>query len=187
LDGLSQAKREGQESVRLLPEKGEPHFWLAEAQRLSGDWAHAGEEYREYLRLSNFDSRLAGKLDYWILGLTIGIGKKTRPSQQDIWKDFRNLAYFGLCDCERLLNHFDNAIKYCQCALTYDLHDPFSHYALAISFVDKYNALALKDVGLLVAARKHFNSVIELNPHIEQASASKRDIASIDTVLRKQP
>ena len=64
----------------------------------------------QYLKLSDFDSKLAGQLNYYVLGSLFGLGKKKRAAQHDIWQDLRSLAYFGICDCERKLTHFDSAI-----------------------------------------------------------------------------
>ena len=35
-------------------------------------------EYAEYLRLSDFDSKLAGRLNYYVVGFLVGLGKKKR-------------------------------------------------------------------------------------------------------------
>ena len=40
----------------------------------------------------------------------VGNGRKSRASVRDIWKDLRSLAYFGMCDCDRQLKRFDEAI-----------------------------------------------------------------------------
>ena len=64
-------------------------------------------EYDSYLRLSNFDSKLAGQLNYYVLGFLVGMGRKKRAAQQDIWKDLRSLAYYGMCDSEGKLKHYD--------------------------------------------------------------------------------
>jgi tetratricopeptide (TPR) repeat protein len=166
--------------VSYLPSKGEAHFWLAEALRLSNQWSDAEPEYHRYLQLTDFDSGVGRKINYYVLGYLLGIGRKTRPTLVDIWRDQRNLAYFGLCDCERNMRRYDTAISYCQKSLTYDAHDPFAHYALAISFLGKFGAS--KDPGLLIAAREHFNTVIEINGDIEEATLARKDISLIDRV-----
>jgi len=57
-------------------------------------------------------------MNYYVLGFLVGFGRKKRAAQRDVWQDLRSLAYFGLCDSQRLLNNFDTAIGYCQKALT---------------------------------------------------------------------
>src|ERR1039458_7643187 len=104
-------------------------------------WTYAAWRISDlYLKLSDFDSRLAGKMNYYVLGYLIGFGKKKRAAQRDVWMDLRSLAYFGLCDSERLLNQFDSAIAYCQKSLTYDSSDPFAHFGLALAYTSKAQA-----------------------------------------------
>jgi tetratricopeptide (TPR) repeat protein len=180
-DILKQAIEEGRQSVQLIPGKAEAHFWLAESLRMANEWNPAETEYNQYLKLSNFDSGVTGKVNYYLVGYLIGLGKKTRPTLPDIWRAQRSLAYFGLCDCERNLRNYDGAINFCQRALTFDPEDPFAHYALGISYLGKFHSTP--DPGLLVAARNHFNSVITLHPEMEEASVAKNDVKKIDTVL----
>src|SRR5581483_4026482 len=73
-------------AVSLSPAYPEPHFWLAEALRMGAvsgkdperDYNRARAEYVEYLRRSDFDSKLAGKLNYYVRGFLIGKGRKSR-------------------------------------------------------------------------------------------------------------
>ena len=138
-DLYSQSIDAARKALKITPKNAEPHMWMGDSLRLSGKYAEAKTEYGEYLRLSDFDSKLAGKLNYYVLGSFIGMGRKSRASQHDIWQDLRSLAYFGICDCEHKLNNFDSAIAYCQKALTYDMKDPYAHYALGLSYLQKAN------------------------------------------------
>jgi tetratricopeptide (TPR) repeat protein len=155
---------------------------MADSLRLSGQYPAAETEYGAYLRLSDFNSKLAGQLNYYVLGSLIGLGKKKRAAEQDIWKDLRSLAYFGVCDCERKLNNFDSAIGYCVKALTYDDKDPYAHYALALSYLHK--AVAGNETGDLDPALKHFEQVVAINPDMDEAKYSKQNIASIEKALQ---
>ena len=129
-DSIESARK----AVKLGPELAEPHLWMADSLRLSGQYEPSIPEYDSYLRLSNFDSKLAGQLNYYVLGFLVGMGRKKRAAQQDIWKDLRSLAYYGMCDSESKLKRFDRAIEDCQKALTYDPRDPYAHYSLALAF-----------------------------------------------------
>ncbi len=120
-------------------------------------------------------------MNYYVLGYLIGFGKKKRAAQRDVWKDLRSLAYFGLCDSQRLLNQFDSAIAYCQKSLTYDPSDPFAHFGLALSYTSK--AQATGTVESLIPARKHFSETIALNPDMPESERAKKYIAKIDTLL----
>lgn len=175
-NALQQGLNEGRESVRLLPNKGEPHLWLADALRLVGNWGEAKDEYSRYLALTDFDSSTFKKTVVIIL-----IGRTTRASQHDIWMKQRGSAYFGLCDCDRALGNLDAAIPYCQKSLTYDPQDAFSHVALGMLFVQKYNRL--QNPGLLIAGRKHLKAAAHLIPNTDEAAMAQRNIARIDAEL----
>ncbi len=168
-------------SVRLLPTNAEAHFWLAESLRLNESYDESRREYLEYLRLSDFDSKLAGKLNYYAVGFLIGLGKKKRASQTDIWKDLRSLAYFGLCDSERKLNNFDAAIGYCQRSLGYDPSDPYVHYALGLCFMRK--AQSTGSVAMLPAACSHFRTMLGINSDLAESEYAKKNLAGIRKLI----
>lgn len=177
-----EAVRTARESLRLAPAKAETHFWLAEALRLTLAWKDAEPEYRQYLQLSNFDSGLGGKVNYYLAGYLFGMGKKRRAAQADIWKEMHSEANFGLCECEAHQKRFDEAIGDCQKALAFDPTDPFAHFLLARTFAEKYNVSG--GLGLLAAARKHFDTALVLNPDLPDAVKARKYIQNIDTVLR---
>jgi tetratricopeptide (TPR) repeat protein len=171
-------------SIQLAPAAAEPHLWLAESLRLSAKYPDASSEYAEYLRLSDFDSKLAGRMNYYVLGYLAGIGKKKRAAQTDTWRDMRSLAYFGLCDSERKQNHFDSGVAYCQKSLAYDPKDPYTHYALALCYARE--AAQNGSLETLAAARKHFQTMIELNGDLEEAKFARQNLQNIDQVLSRK-
>ncbi len=175
------AERFGRESVRLRPSPPEAHYWLGETLHQQKKCEEARQEFGEYLRLSDFDSKLAGKLNYYVLGYLAGVGRKKRAAQTDIWKELRLLANFGLCDCSRKLKLYDAAVGYCQQALVYDDSDLFSHYALGVTYSEKFNAA--RNAGLLAAARPHFETVIKLYPDTAEAEKSRKYLEQIDRVV----
>jgi len=174
-------------AVKLNPAYAEPHLWMADSLRLGRPPAYetAIAEYGNYLRLSNFDSKLAGQLNYYVLGFLIGAGRKKRAAQHDIWKDLRSLAYFGMCDCENKLKHFGEAIEDCQKALTYDPQDPYTHYSLALAFASQ--GKRTRDCGMLAAALPHFRSMLQIDPDLEEASYARQDIRNIENYLPQCP
>jgi len=176
-EGIKHAR----EAIRLNPAHGEAHFWLAEALRFSKSCPEAIPEYQKYLRLSDFDSKLAGKLNYYVLGYLAGIGRKKRAAQADIWRELQFMASFGLCDCERIGRRFDEAARWCQQALRLDPGDLYAHYALGLIFTEKFNQSS--SAGYLSAARTHFEKVIELNPDTGEAERSRKYLARISQVV----
>lgn len=171
-------------AVAAAPRSAEPHLWLGDSLRLSNKWAEAEPEYNQYLKLSDFDSKLAGQLNYYVLGSLFGLGRKKRAGTTDIWKDLRSLAYFGICDCERKLTRYDTAIQFCERSLAYDAKDPFAHYALGLSFMTK--AVNTGSVAELTPAMQHFQEMIALNPDMDEVKIARQNIAAIQKYLQKQ-
>jgi len=181
-DAYAPSIESARKAIALTPSVAEPYFWLADSLRLSGDYADSIASYGDYLRLSDFDSKLAGQLNYWVRGFLIGGGRKTRASQRDIWKDLRSLAYFGLCDSERKLKRYDAAVPHCQRAIAYDPKDPYIHYALGLT----YARMAEKSgrVENVAAAAQSFRKMLDLNPDLEQAGDVRKMLASFEPLLR---
>lgn len=172
----------GHKAIQLTPNNAEAHFWLAQSLRMNKAWDPAQTEYQSYLKLSNFDSGAAGKLNYYVLGSLIGFGKKKRASQQDIWRDLRSLAYAGLCDCERRLAQYDASIGDCQRSLGYDSQDPQTHYLLALAY--EYKAKATGSVEVAAAALMHFQTMLAINPNLAEADFARKNIQILDAALR---
>jgi tetratricopeptide (TPR) repeat protein len=171
-------------AIQLTPNKAEAHFWLAEGLRMSSQYDQAEKEYFQYLKLSDFDSKLGGQLNYYVLGSLMGIGKRKRATQQDIWKDLRSLTYFGLCDCERKQSHFDQAITYCEKSLNYTSDDPYAHFALGLALAMKGQQNGI--VEMLPAARQHFATMLALNADLAEADLARKNIASIDAFMKSR-
>jgi tetratricopeptide (TPR) repeat protein len=183
LKGLyAQSVEAARKAVKVAPKNSEPYLWMADSLRLDSRYAEARAAYVEYLRLSDYNSKLAGKLNYYALGYLVGFGKKKRAATQDIWRDLRSLAYFGICDCERKLSQFDAAIASCQASLRYDGKDPYAHYALGLSFMSK--AIDGDSVADLQPALKHFREAIEINPDLTESKLAKQNIANIQKTLQ---
>lgn len=176
----AQSVESARKAIRLAPGSAEPHLWLAESLRLSGKYEDSRSEYQNYLTLSDFDSKLAGQLNYYVLGFLAGVGRKKHAAQRDIWKDLRSLAYFGMCDCERKLSRFDPAIDYCQKSLTYDPNDPYAHFALALAYTRKANQTGSCET--LPAALKHFRAVVDINADLAEAQMARQNISAIEKV-----
>jgi tetratricopeptide (TPR) repeat protein len=168
-------------AIKLTPANAEAHLWLADSLRMSGSLPQSTDEYVTYLKLSDFDSKLAGKLNYYVLGYIAGIGKKKRAAQTDTWRDLRSLAYFGLCDAERKQSHFELAVAYCQKSLAYDTKDPYTHYALALCYM--HQAQQSQSMETLASAGDHFRTMLDINPDLEEAKYARQNLKSIDGLL----
>jgi superkiller protein 3 len=182
-DDYAQSIDAARQAIKLIPNKAESHFWLAESLHLSGKLDEAKQSYQTYLRLSNFDSKLAGQLNYWVLGFLVGHGRKSRASVRDIWKDLRSLAYFGMCDCDRQLQRFDEAIEECRTSLTYDPDDSRTHYLMGLTYATK--AQKTKSIEPLAAASQHYRTMLRINPGAPEADDVKKMIANYDQLLAR--
>ncbi|HUE03707.1 MAG TPA: tetratricopeptide repeat protein, partial [Bryobacteraceae bacterium] len=180
-DSIESARK----AAKLGPELAEPHLWMADSLRQSRQYELSIPEYDNYLRLSNFDSKLAGQLNYYVLGFLVGMGRKKRAAQQDIWKDLRSLAYYGMCDSESKLKNFALAIVDCQKALTYDPRDPDADYSLALAFANQGKRAA--DCGMLAAAVPHFRSMLQIDPDLEEDNFARQNIQAIENYLPQCP
>jgi tetratricopeptide (TPR) repeat protein len=168
-------------AIKLNPAIGEPHLWLADSLRLSGKYAEARSEYDRYLTLSDFNSKLAGKFAFYMFGFLSGSTNK-RGSTKDIWEDLRNLAYFGICNCEYQLSQFDAAIASCQKSLTYDHKDPYTHFLLGKAYMAKFKT---PEGGLsdLAAAQRHLQEAVDINGDMAEAKIARQNIANIQKGL----
>jgi tetratricopeptide (TPR) repeat protein len=119
-----------------------------------------------------------------VLGSLIGMGRRKRAAEQDIWKDLRSLAYFGICDANRTLSNYDLAIGFCQKSLSYDPQDPYAHYALGLAYL--HVAVANNSVAELSPALRHFQQVVTLNPDLEEAGIARQNIANIEKALAQK-
>jgi tetratricopeptide (TPR) repeat protein len=148
-------------------------------------FAVAEQEYKTYLELTNYDSGKGGKVSYYLLGYTLGMGKKRRAAQSDIWRELRGEANLGICDCEALQKNFSTALPYCQKALTYTPQDLWANYRLGMIYVQQSNANA--SPALLAAAKTHFQQVIAANPDTDEAARARLYISKIDVALAINP
>jgi tetratricopeptide (TPR) repeat protein/uncharacterized caspase-like protein len=176
-----QAVASGKQAVSYTPANAEAHLWLGEALRKRQQCTEARAEYQTYLSLSNFNSELAGKLNYYLLGSLIGMGSKKRATQQDIWRELRAQAFVGICDCDWMQKNYDAAASNCQKALTLTPTDLFANYRLGLVIAEQYNQGG--GLSLLRDARKYFDAVITINPQTDEAERSRKYVANINSVL----
>jgi tetratricopeptide (TPR) repeat protein len=184
-------------AVKAAAGNGEAHFWLAECERHLNEAAAAEVEYRQYLQLTNFNSGAMGNVNYYVAGFLLGIGRKRRAAEQDIWREQQGQANLGICDCEWMQKRDDAAIPYCQKALNLMPTDLWANYRLGLIYIEKANAgaqgmggpeLSAQDVvKLLSEAKVRFGNVVAANPDTDEASRARQYIAKIDAALASHP
>jgi uncharacterized caspase-like protein/tetratricopeptide (TPR) repeat protein len=188
-------KKAALRATEAAPGNGEGHFWLAECERHLNEAPEAEAEYRQYLRLTNFNSGALGNANYYIVGFLLGMGKKHHAAEQDIWREQQGQANLGICDCESMQKHYDAAVPFCEKALHLMPADLWANYRLGTIYVEEANAHAqatasvdLESVTeLLKAARARFTNVITVNPDTDEAGRARQYIARIDAALASHP
>jgi tetratricopeptide (TPR) repeat protein len=184
---LADSVEAARKAIALDKAVAEPRLWLAESLRNQGEYKGSVDSYQAYLRLSDFDSGVAGQVNYYVLGYLIGMGKKKRAAETDIWREMRSMAYFGLCDSYRRLKDFDAAIFSCRRAIAFDPNAPMPHYLMGLAYHMK--AAAGNPLENLNAARQQYTAMITLNPDLEEAATARRNLANVEQnlkVLEKQ-
>lgn len=181
-------------AVKATPANGEAHFWLAECLRHLNEATDGEAEYQQYLRLTNFNSGAAGQVNYYLAGFVLGIGKKRRAAEQDIWREQQAQANLGICDCEWMQKRDDAAVPYCLKALSLLPSDLWANYRLGLIYVEQANAKSqtgaggnskdAKDVvSLLKEAKVRFSNVIAANPDTDEANRARQYLTRIDSAL----
>ena len=168
-------------SIALDPGNPEAYLWLAESLRYTKSWKQAVNEYEVYLGKSSFESGMLERLCDIGLGFLAPPCHNSSPEREDIWRSLRGLAYFGICDAQRLLSDLDTSIENCQKSLSYYPNDPLTHYVLGKAYLLKYGKT--RQMALLPAAREHFGTALKLSPQLEQKDELEHYITTIDQAL----
>jgi tetratricopeptide (TPR) repeat protein len=184
-------------AIKANPGNGETHFWLAECERHLNEADASESEYRQYLRMTDFNSGAWGNANYYIAGFLLGVGHKHHAAEQDIWKEQQGQADVGICDCEWMQKRYDSAVSFCQKALTLLPADLWANYRLGLIYVEQANSgtqpannATANTNGvsdLLKAARVRFTNVVTVNPDTDEASRARQYIARIDAALGTHP
>ena len=193
-DDFKDCRETALRAVKASPGNGEAHFWLAECERHLDDALNAEAEYRQYIQLTSFNSGVGGQFNYYVAGFLLGMGKKHRAAEQDIWRQQQGQANLGICDCEWMQKHNDAAIPFCLKALSLLPSDIWANYRLGLIYVEQANARTqgptganskdTKDVvGLLNEAKARFSDVIAANPDTDEAIRARQYITRIDSAL----
>lgn len=169
-------------AIELDPTNAQAHLWRADNLRAKGRFAEAKPDYEEYLRLNNYTASLGSKIAFYAIGMGI---TKTNSSQKRVYATQRNIALFGLCECEQRLKNFTRASKYCEQALKYDEQDPYAYFVLGKIYSQLFNRDKRRDD--LVTARRYYAKVVEINPAMKEAQDATGYIAQIDKILPQLP
>jgi Tfp pilus assembly protein PilF len=138
------------------------------------------DNYRTYLRLTNFRTPAAAKMAYYLIGF--GLGSRGHADRKVVYEYQHSLAFMGLCECEERLGNLQRAADYCQNAIKQDPNEPLARFLLGNVYRDLFNSTKTKDY--LLAARANYSKMVEINPDLDLAQNARNYISQIDNILR---
>ena len=196
------AVEEADASITRDPAGDQAYLWKADALRHRAAvernrdrkislYQEAAENFRTFIRLTNFSSPVYEQFAYYAVGF--GLGSRKHADRKASYNAERSTAYMGLCNCEHLLGNLLQARDYCRRALNYDPNEPLAYFFLGDVYVSQFNALLISDQcpaasasqcrEYLLSARANYKKVVEINPDLEQARLSRGYIESIEGTL----
>lgn len=179
-------------AIALKPSNAQAHLWKADAQRqlaaVAKDrtrqlslYAVAREDYREFLKLTNFSSGLGARLAFHFIGF--GLGNRKHADRQAAYDSLRSAGYLGLCLSEHKVGNPLRAREYCERALTHAPNDAIAYFLLGNVNRDIYNVRQSCDY--LKAARSNYQKMLEINPDLDESKNARNYLGQIDGILPK--
>ena len=153
----------------------------ADQQRRLRLFTEARDHYHEFINQTNFESSLASRLAYHFVGS--GVGSRKHADREASYKAQRLGGFLGLCITEQRVGLLKRAREYCEQALDYDENSPVAHYVLANVYRDMFNEN--RSCSDIVVARRHYQTVIKLNPDLDEAKRSRTVLTSLEGVARE--
>ena len=181
---FDKAIEESREALRLNPSNAQALLWLGDSLRATKQWQEARDSYRQYVQITDFDASVPEKIGFYFLGnpFTRAFSKK-RATQEQVYRDQRNIGFFGLCDCEQRLGNLSRAQQYCLRALSYDPEDAFSYFKIGRINLDRFNQTTRKET--LLDAQAAFQKMLALNSDLEESVYAKKYLEAINATLSK--
>ena len=144
--------------------------------------------------MTNFNSGAGGQVNYYLAGFLLGMGKKHRAAEQDIWREQQGQANLGICDCEWMQEREMTPLSsYRLKALSLLPSDLWANYRLGLIYVEQANARTQRQRapqrhgrGRKPAERSQdrtCSNVIAVNPDTDEASRARQYISRIDSAL----
>ena len=156
------------------------HLWKADALRhtaaeneaegqRAGLYQTAGEDYRRFLQLTNFESSLGERLAFHLVGF--GAGGRRHADREAAWRSLRTSGYLGLCITEQSSGNLLRAREYCGRAVSYSDENPMAHFLLGNVNRDLFNAD--QTCEHLSAAARSYTRMLELSEHLVEAGNAR--------------
>ena len=186
------AARWAGEAIARSDSNAQAHLWRADALRQMGaatppGWfrqelfRNAGEDYRRFLKLTNFESSLGERLAFHFVGF--GIGSRRHADRELAWRNLRTSGYLGLCITERRTGNPRRAREYCRRAVGYDDRNPIAHFLLGNVHRDLFNTY--QTCEHLTAAAQSYSRMLEINEHLAEADNARNYREQITGIARQ--
>ena len=184
-----QAAEWAAEAIALNPSNAQAHLWQADAQRQMAAalgrrvgqlalYRDAGENYRTFLRLTNFESSLGERLAFHFIGF--GIGRRRHADREDAYQSLRTAGYLGLCITEHRTYNPLRAREYCRRALKYNEDNAIAYFLLGNISRDLFNVY--KTCDHLTAAARNYARMIEINEYLAESDNARNYLEQIGRI-----
>lgn len=151
-----------------------------QGQAAQGDlYLLAREDYREFLRLTNFTTGLGAKLAFSFIGF--GIASRRHADRQGAFDSLRSSGFLGLCLTEAKVGNLKRAREYCQRALRHAPDQPIAHFLLGNIHRDLFNQS--ESCSDLLAARASYRRMLVLNADLDESRNARNYLTQIDAAV----
>ena len=180
------------EAIEQNESNAQAHLWRADALRhtaaesdagsdRAGLYRTAGDGYRAFLKLTNFESSLGERLAFHFIGFRAG-GRR-HADREEAWRSLRTSGYLGLCITEQAAANPRRAREYCRRAVGYSDENPIAHFLLGNVNRDLFNVHQSCDY--LSAAARSYTRMLEINEHLVEADNARNYREQITGIARQ--
>ncbi len=188
----AEAQSWASEAIAQNASNAQAHLWRADALRQMAAesepgtdrsvlYRAAGEDYRTFLRLTNFRSSLGERLAFHFIGF--GAGRRRHADREEAWRNLRTAGYLGLCITEQRTANPLRAREYCRRAVDHSEQNPIAHFLLGNVNRDLFNSH--QSCEYLSAAARSYNRMLELNEHLAEADNARNYREQITGIARQ--
>ena len=187
----AEAVTEARRAIALNDSHDQAHLWKADALRrqLAEDdevlpvlrqslYREARDDYRRFLRLTNFESSLGERLAFHFIGF--GIGRRRHADREDVFQEYRKEGFLGLCLTEQKLSNPLRALDYCERAISYREDSPIAHFVFGNLNRDLYNRYQTCDY--LTAAARSYSRMIDINRDLAESDNARFYLEQITAI-----
>jgi tetratricopeptide (TPR) repeat protein len=186
--------RSSDRALAIRQNNDQARLWRADALRRlaaaqeekalrSETYARAIEDYRTFLRLTNFSTPAYERMAVFFFA----VGSTKHADRRAVYAYQRSLALLGLCEAEDKLSHWQRATDYCTQSLKYDPSDEMAYFLRGNAYRDLFREYQRWDD--LMAARENYTKVLALNRDFEFSRNVRDYLDQIDAVsqaMRRQ-